>query len=98
MDHAQTAFLGQGNSHRTLGHRVHRRADQRKIEANAPSQPGADLHLGWHNSRIPWNQQHIVKGDPGLHDFAFHTLSSLLRGSVETADYAGRAVEPATAE
>ena len=74
MDHADTAGLRHGNRQACLGHRVHRRRDQRNVQRNGFGQEGGDVDVSGHDLAGPGLEQHVVEGN-GLPDF--HVGSSL---------------------
>ena len=62
MDHAEPAVLGHGDRETGLGHRVHRRRDQRHAEFDLAGKPGAHVDLGRHNFRLGGLEQNVVEG------------------------------------
>ena len=49
VDDADAAFLGQGDRHLVLGHRVHRRAEQRNVESDPLGEPRAHVQFAGHD-------------------------------------------------
>ena len=62
MDDAHAAGLGHGDGEPRLGHRVHRRGNERDAEFNAFGEAGSGIDLTGQNLRRARNQQHIVEG------------------------------------
>ena len=48
-----------------LGDRVHRRADERNVQANVAREPRRDVNLCRHDLRVPRHEQHVVEGERG---------------------------------
>ena len=74
VDHADAPGLRHGNRQARLGHRVHRRRDQRDVQRNGFGQEGGNINVSGHDLAGPGLEQHVVEGD-GLSDF--HVGSSL---------------------
>jgi hypothetical protein len=72
VDEADAAFLGQRACHRTFGDRVHRRRDQRDVEADRARELGGRVGAVGGDGTRAGNQEDIVEGDAVLDDLAFH--------------------------
>jgi hypothetical protein len=72
VDHAQTTLLREGDRHLALRDGVHRGADDRDVQADAPGEEGAYVHVGGHDRRKPGQKQDVVEGDAGGNDFPIH--------------------------
>ena len=75
MNNADAAFLGDGDSQASLGHRVHGRRDQRDIQRDATRQPGRQIHLARQNVGIRGLEQHVVEREGLLVDSQGHRLT-----------------------
>jgi hypothetical protein len=61
VDDAEAAGLGHRDREARLGHRVHRRGDDRNVELDLARQPRANVDLARHDERVAGLQQHVVK-------------------------------------
>src|SRR5262245_24280395 len=55
-----------------LGHRIHRRAEQRDVQGNPLRQPGRDTALGRYHIAEPRLQKHVVERDPLANELVLH--------------------------
>ena len=62
VDDADAALLRDRNRQPVLGHRVHRRAQERDVQLNAPGERRADVHLAREHLRVPGHEQDVVEG------------------------------------
>ena len=63
VDDAEPTELGHGDPHVPLGHRVHRRRDDRQVERDATlRQTGRNVHIVGVDLRTPGHQQYVVIG------------------------------------
>ncbi|EXI75355.1 MAG: hypothetical protein AW07_01256 [Candidatus Accumulibacter sp. SK-11] len=58
---ADAAFLGQGNRQTTFGDRVHRRRNQRQVEADVARQARSQCDIAWHDRRVGGQEKHVVE-------------------------------------
>ena len=61
MEHADPAQLRHGNCHVGLGHRVHRRGQDRDVEGDFAGQKGARVGLARQDGRFERLKQHVVE-------------------------------------
>jgi hypothetical protein len=62
VDDADAAFLGERDRQAGLGDGVHRRRDQRQIEADVSGEGGREVGVARQDARKRGNQQHVVEG------------------------------------
>ena len=67
VNHAEAALLGHGNGQTRLSDGVHRRAEERNVEADAPGQPGTDVDLIGKHGGVLRHQQDVVEGKRRRH-------------------------------
>ena len=63
VDHAEPAVLRHGDGHGGFRDRVHRRGDDRQVEADRAGEAGGDVHVGRQDLGAPGPQQHVVEGE-----------------------------------
>ena len=63
VHNAHTARLSHRNRHAPFGHCVHRRAEQRDVQANGLRNPRARVSGARQDARSAWNKQYIIKGE-----------------------------------
>ena len=61
VDDADPAGLGQGDGRPRLGHRVHGRADERRVQADRARQGRRHVGVPGHEVRLRWQQQDVVE-------------------------------------
>jgi hypothetical protein len=61
MDDADAARLRHRDGQTRFGHGVHRRGEDRHVEANRARQPRANVRLAWHDRAMAGSQQHVVE-------------------------------------
>ncbi len=62
MDDADAAFLRQGDRQARFGHGIHRRRDERQIEADVSRERGLQVGVARQDGRKCRDQQHVVEG------------------------------------
>ena len=62
VHNADAALLRHGDGHARLGHRVHGRREQRRVQRDVAGQLGLRAHLHGHHVAVGGHQQHIVEG------------------------------------
>ena len=65
VDDAEAAELRHGDRQRRLGHRVHRRAEERHVQPDVAGQPRRDVDLRRQHRRVLRHQQDVVEGQGG---------------------------------
>lgn len=83
MNHADAALAGHGDGHAGLGHRVHGRRHQRRVQGDILGQAGVHRDVFGQHVRLGGDQQHIVKGEAFLQELLagiriYHDFSSLI--------------------
>jgi hypothetical protein len=63
VQHPHPAQLRHDDRHVGLGHRVHRRGQDRDAEPYLPGDPGAGIGLARQHRRFAGLQQHVVEGE-----------------------------------
>src|SRR5262249_3415294 len=63
VNDADPAFLGQGDGELALGHGVHRRGDDRDVDADVAGQLRADVGVLGDEVAVAGLEQHVVKRD-----------------------------------
>ena len=71
VDHADAAFLGNGNGHGMLGHRVHGSRHHRDVEGDAAGELCTGIHLPGKYLTVCRKQQDIIVGETFLGKFIF---------------------------
>jgi hypothetical protein len=81
VDDADAAFLGHRDGEARLGHRVHRRRNQRQVELEAPGEPGLQRNFTRQDAGVGGEEEDIVEGQRLLdhpHEKSF-TQSGIIR-------------------
>ena len=63
VNDADATGLRHGNRHPRLGHRVHRRRQERDVHADRLRHKGRCIGVRWQHARGGRNQKHVVKGE-----------------------------------
>ena len=66
MNDADAPLLSKGDGHIALRNRIHRRTEQRDIEADPPRELRGDIHIGGHDLAVAGFQKHVVEGQAEL--------------------------------
>src|SRR5437763_1134516 len=65
VDHADPALARDRHRHLRLGHRVHRRRDERQVERDAPGEARPHIDVARMHTGVPRNEQDVVEGEGG---------------------------------
>ena len=68
MNHADTTFTGNGDSHLRLCHRIHGSRHKGHIQLDVTREAGFQLYCLGQYLRISWNQQDVVECEAVHHD------------------------------
>ena len=64
MQDTDAALPGHRDGHPGLGHRVHRRGDERHAEGDVAAEPGGCVRFCRQHVRRGRHEQHVVEGEP----------------------------------
>ena len=76
VDDADAAFLCHRDRERRLGHRVHRRRDERDVELDVARQPGLEADIAGQDAGVGRYEKDVVKGESLLDWTHCHTQKS----------------------
>ena len=72
VNHADTAFTGDGNGHCRFRHGIHSSRHKRDVQFYVPRETCFQLYCLGQHFRISGNKQNVVKGESVHHDFVFY--------------------------